>query len=198
MQVFYCTYPSDDIRAAIARPCLMMWERICGDGEGQLIIIIPTPGMSGREFQSWRRAEAERLAIAAHAYSYIIADDDCMPLGSQFIERCQDLIARYTDFAILGTEDYCAPYGEDEIYETSTAGGINVIRRGVLQFPPYTGQTWDGCAQGEQVRAKGFRVGRMRDVRRNHFGDGLSTVWPDNYASGRTQVAYLGKGGVLV
>ncbi len=190
MDVFYCTMPNDPLREAIARPCLMMWEAMCSP-----ICIVPKPGMSGREFQQWRRAEAERLSTTPF---YIVADDDCMPLGKSFLERCEALMQKYPEYAILGTEDYCAPYGLDEIYETTTAGGINVVRKGILEIPAFNGQTWDGSAQGQQIREKGFKVGRMRDVRRNHYGDGLSTVWPDNYASGKTQIAYLGMGGVMV
>lgn len=158
-------------------------------------ILRPLGGMSGREFQSWRRKHAEELA---RTECYILADDDCMPLGKRFLERSEDLMRRYPDYAILGTEDYCAPYGPTEIYETTTGGGINVIRKGVIEVPAFNGQTWDGSAQGQQVRAKGYKVGRMRDVRRNHFGDGLSTVWPDDYQSGVTQIGHLGMGGVLV
>lgn len=182
--------PADPLREAIAKPCLMMWESMCNP-----IVIIPKVGMSGREFQQWRRAEAERLTSTEF---YILADDDCMPLGNRFLERCEALMRKYPEFAILGTEDYCAPYGKDEIYETATGGGINVIRKGIIEVPQFNGQTWDGCAQGQQIRAKGYKVGRMRDVRRNHYGDGLSTVWPDNYASGVTQVGYLGMNGALV
>lgn len=192
IEVFYCTAAKDELRKAIAKPCLMMWQMIIGHlphiivPQGLLMSVSNPDGMSGKEFQQWRRAEAERLAQTPF---YIIADDDCMPLGKNFLERCEDLMNRYPQYAILGTEDYCAPFGPDEIYDTATAGGINVIRKGIIEVPPFNGQTWDGCAQGEHVRAKGFKVGRMRDVRRNHFGDGLSTVWPDDYKSGETQIA---------
>lgn len=189
IEVFYCTAAKDEFRKAIAAPCLMMWSSICGpyigNHRGPYIVSLGDL-MSGREFQSWRRHYAE---LHAKTPFYILADDDCMPLGNNFLERCEDLMNRYPEYAILGTEDYCAPSGPDEIYETKTAGGINVIRKGIIEVPPFNGQTWDGCAQGEQIRAKGWKVGRMRDVRRNHFGDGLSTVWPDDYKSGETQIA---------
>lgn len=181
IDVFYCTAAKDDLRKAIAKPCLMMWQKMCVPWH-----VIPLEGMSGKEFQQWRRQIAERQSTTPF---YIVADDDCMPLGNNFLERCEDLMNRYPEYAILGTEDYCAPFGPDEIYETSTGGGINVIRKGIIEVPPFNGQTWDGCAQGEQIRSKGYKVGRMRDVRRNHFGDGLSTVWPDDYKSGVTQIA---------
>jgi len=181
IDVFYCCWqPRDRLREAIAAPCLMMWESFCRPK-----IILPI-AMSGREFQQERRRMAEDKAQTDF---YIIADDDCMPLGKNFLERCEDLMRRYPEYALLGTEDYCAPFGPTEIYETKTGGGINVIRKGIIEVPPFNGQTWDSCAQGEQIRAKGYKVGRMRDVRRNHFGDGLSTVWPDDYKSGVTQIA---------
>jgi len=193
IDVFYCTMTKDELRAAIAKPCLLMWQQMCYE---TLHIVIPPQSMSGREFQQWRRKAAEEMASGEF---YILADDDCMPLGNRFLERCEALMQKYPEYAILGTEDYCAPYGPDEIYETTTAGGINVIRKGIIEVPEYReGVTWDGSAQGQQIRAKGYKVGRMRDVRRNHYGDGLSTVWPDNYASGQTQIGYLGMGGVMV
>jgi len=196
IDVFYCTMPNDPLREAIAKPCLMMWKQIQNATPGSgLVVVRPDEGMSGREFQQIRRKRAENWSRAPF---YIVADDDCMPLGKKFLERCEALMHKYPEYAILGTEDYCAPYGPDEIYETTTAGGINVVRKGILEIPAFNGQTWDGSAQGQQIRAKGFKVGRMRDVRRNHYGDGLSTVWPDNYASGKTQIAYLGMGGVMV
>jgi len=192
IQVFYCQYWGDELRQAIAKPCLMMWRKMCNP----IIITMPeSRNMSGREFQQWRRKAAEQLSSTEF---YVLADDDCMPLGNRFLERCEALMQKYPEYAILGTEDYCAPYGPEEIYETSTAGGINVIRKGVIEVPEFNGETWDGTMQGQQIRAKGYKVGRMRDVRRNHYGDGLSTVWPDNYASGKTQVGYLGMGGVMV
>jgi len=192
IDVFYCTMPRDELRAAISKPCLLMWQAMCNES---LHIIIPLQGMSGREFQQWRRNAAEELASTDF---YILADDDCMPLGNNFLERCEAIMRKYPEYAVLGTEDYCAPYGPEEIYETSTAGGINVIRKGIIEVPRFNGETWDGTMQGQQIRAKGYKVGRMRDVRRNHYGDGLSTVWPDNYASSKTQIGYLGMGGVMV
>lgn len=189
IDVFYCEYQADHFRDLLAAPCLARWYQMCHP-----ILVRPWPWeeVSKEKFQGWRRQFAEDNAKTD---LYIIADDDCMPLGANFIERAEDVMRRHPEFAVLGATDYALPYSPDEVTEIGTAGGINVIRRGVIKVGEVV--PWTSAQQREQVYKAGYRVGRMRDVRMNHFGEGFSTVWPKGY-TGHTQVGYLGKEGALV
>lgn len=109
---------------------------------GQLVGI----SFTGEEFQRGRRIVAEGLA---NSPVYILADDDCVPVGRSFLRRAVDILAReeYRSFAILSAmpleaqisewfperEEYRAGVlTDDQVMEHVDVGGIRITRKGVM------------------------------------------------------------------
>lgn len=80
--------------------------------------------------------------------------------------------------------------GWHDVEEVSTAGGINFHRAGILKkHLPRNGEFYDDSNMGQDLRAIGRPPGRARNLYTNHYGAYLGTLWPDDYASGVTQLA---------
>jgi hypothetical protein len=123
---------------------------------------------------------------------YCVADDDCMPLGLRYLERAEEAMRRYPSFALLAFSDrggeispLGAPWFEDDfVYEVASAGGIYLLRRGVVEYPR---DGWiDDVWVGDHLKAKGWKVGYMKGVQMNHLGHRLSTCFPSR--TGMTQI----------
>ena len=144
--------------------------------------------VSPKDFQGYRRGYAEDVAVSD---PYVLAEDDCMPLGNNFVQRGVDILMRNPAYAVLSPTVlngvYKGPaYTEDgELIMANSAGGINFTRKGRVKAP----QTfWDEMDQAQQLKADGWLSGYMPGLKMNHLGAGLSTIWPDPY-TGITQIA---------
>jgi hypothetical protein len=124
---------------------------------------------------------------------YCVADDDCMPLGNHFLERGLIVMEGNPDFGLLAFSErggeigpIGAPWFEnDEVFETQSAGGIYLIRKGLIRYPD--SHPWfDDVQTGELMKAAGYKVGYMKNVQMNHFGYRLSTCFPER--TGVTQI----------
>lgn len=138
---------------------------------------------SRKEFQGERRKLAEECATGE---IYILAEDDCMPLGSSFVKRGLEVMMRHPEYAVLSPLllPFPPPINENEgeVSNGITAGGINFTRRGLIDIAQINSRLpWDECAQAEHLREKGWKSGWMRDVKCNHIGATLSTLWPQPY-----------------
>lgn len=182
--VFLCTCADDDIRNGLFRACYARWKL---SYKFQIV--------SGfyDDFQLNHRSEAERAATTP---VYCVADDDCMPLGNKFLEDGLAMMHRYQDFGILALSERggeTVPLGgswfeDDNVFETQSAGGIYLIRKGILRCP--SSHPWfDDVQVGEQMKAAGFKVGYLKKVQFNHLGFRLSTCFPER--TGITQVAEI-------
>lgn len=179
-QIFFCGVAKDDIRKGISEACFSRWL------QSHKVVYRPAAlGVSG--FQTAHRIICE---ATSRSTIYIKADDDCMPLGERFVERALEVMERHPEYGLLAFGPTCGnwpPSGAEddgEIYRTLSAGGITVIRKGILEIPPEHPWFDDVCV-GEQMKAKGYKVGYMKTVRMHHLGEYLSTTFPER--SGITQ-----------
>lgn len=185
--VFLCSCAIDEIRLALLHLTRTRWRSM---GVDYRSVSNFTIGCHNRDFQGMRRPWIE-----AHAQSdiYIMAEDDCMPLGPDFIERGLAIMNRHPEFAVLSP--LLLPYPEKpsrwedaECYEGITSGGINFTRKGCLKDLQVTpGVLFDESSQAGYLNRLGYKVGWMKTIKQNHLGAGLSTIWPESY-TGKTQV----------
>lgn len=189
--VFLCSCANDWVRIGLREGVDARWSSMA---DSEHTLVTPTTvGCSNLEFQGMRRPYIE---ARSQSDIYIMAEDDCMPLGPNFIERGLEIMARHPDFAVLSP--LLLPYPEtpsmwqdDEVYEGITSGGINFTRKGALKdLKVEPGVLFDESSQAGYLKRLGWRVGWMKHLKQNHLGAGLSTIWPDPY-TGKTQVSDL-------
>lgn len=188
IDVFLCSCAADPIRQGLRDAVTARWEK---DWE-MVGIHLLTPsaiGCTNKEFQGLRRKYAEEHSAESF---YILAEDDCMPLGPDFVKRGMEVMQRHPDYAVLSP--LLLPFppavkeNDGEVSEGITAGGINFTRRGLIDVAAINSRLpWDECAQAEHLRGKGWKSGWMRNVKCNHLGATLSTLWPEPY-TGKTSI----------
>lgn len=188
IDVFWCTCvnPEDNIRHHLAQATLARWS---ADSEVSLRRVCPqyTQAPNRKIFQGERRWYAEENA---QSDIYVVADDDCMPIGKTFIARGLEQMAKHPEYVclsgrIFGAYSECA---QNEVLteDRLTVGGVYFVRKGGLPLPPRD-KFFDGSEMTHSARKMGLKLGIMRDVYFNHLGQGLSSVWPVPY-TGKTQI----------
>lgn len=111
---------------------------------------------------------------------YIVADDDCMPLGKDFVATGCATLRDNLAFGLLSaasviehhfyTEDTLSP----NIVAAHSVGGVAFVRKGILtEFRACPPNQTDDSICSEIVR-KGYRTGFMPHVQINHLGYGYS------------------------
>ncbi len=187
--VFVCSCAADDIRKGLRDAVYARWVL-----EPDTNVMLLTPkivGCTNPQFQGMRRPWIEQRA---QSDIYVMAEDDCMPWGTKFVEKGVDVLRRHLEFAVLSP--LLLPYPEvpsmiewPECYEGITSGGINFTRKGILKdmIVP-TDSVFDEGGQAGFLKRAGWRTGWMKDVKQLHLGATLSTIWPDDYATGLTKV----------
>ena len=142
------------------------------------------------QYQGMRRTMVESQATSP---IYIMAEDDVMPWGPDFVERGVAVLNRHPEFAVLSPLLFPFPekptmWEDDECYEGITSGGINFTRKGVMadmQVPE--NELFDESSQAGWLKRHGWKTGWMKKVRALHLGAGHSTIWPEPY-TGVTQI----------
>lgn len=138
--------------------------------------------MPPENFHIESKREAERRATTD---IYIVSDDDCLPIGRDFIESGVEALEARPNYGLVGASSICDgmfPAGcarpSERIYETHSAGGIAFVRRGVIdpeKLPDCEEDQVDAvvCAH---VQKRGFKVGLLPQVLFNHLGCGYSVT----------------------
>ncbi len=138
------------------------------------------------KFHMNSKREAERRA---HMPIYVIADDDCFPLGSNFIHRGATILNEHEDYGLVSATSICDgayPAGKGgqtaDIEEMHSVGGICFVRKGLLfQFNDLGANRVDESICSE-VKRLGYKTGVLTRVRMNHIGSGFSlTGGPGNW-----------------
>lgn len=181
VDVFLCSCARDAIRQGLFAAVYARW----GEERGINLKLV-TPEVvkcSLLHFQGARRLWAEERS---ESDIYILAEDDCLPLGRNFVERGMKVMERHPEFATLSPMLLPFPPQftplDDEVATGITSGGINFTRRGLIDKAVINSRLpWDECAQAEHLKEKGHLVGWMRNVKCNHTGATLSTLWPEPY-----------------
>lgn len=195
-----CATPEDAIRWHLM---MAVWSRWMEEPGIRLhLVSAEQEGCRPRSFDGWRRRVAEE---ESQSEIYLCCDDDCMPMGQEFVRRGLLTMTLFPKIPVLG----CQLYGSDlekagyrklclkgsaipaGVMLGSTAGGVNFIRKGVLatMLPTAKDATlFDESSQGNALRAAGYETGYMTDPQVNHLGASLSTLWPEPFTA-RTQIA---------
>lgn len=112
---------------------------------------------------------------------YIIANDDALIYGQDFVENGLKVMEDHPDFGVVSgavvNGDQFQLDGP-EITEIHAVGGLVFLRKGlVTEFPPLEDAYWD-IERHRQVVAKGFRSGYTRKCPYLHMGANFSVANP--------------------
>lgn len=192
INLFFCSVGMDPFRLAMRNLCWMRWrreEKVSYRHISPLSLDIPESS-----FQRERRVHADLHSMGS---TFILADDDCLPLSLAFVERAVDILERHPEFAILSlwpsncvinrwtskkplSQIYTLAgdvYEDEEVMEHVSVGGIRFCRKGSLQeYPPMLNKGYD-MEHCIALREAGYRVGLFKQIKMNHIGEGYSTVW---------------------
>lgn len=121
---------------------------------------------------------AEQLAKSD---PYIIANDDTLIYGQDFVENGLKIMEKYPDFGCVSgavTNGDQFQLDGPEITEIHAVGGLVFLRKGlVTEFPPLEDCYWD-LERHRQVVAKGFKSGYTRMCPYLHMGAQFSVANP--------------------
>jgi len=123
--------------------------------------------------------ESKRIAEQeASTPIYIVADDDCLIIGEQFVKIGLALMEN-RDYGIIAAHNITeGPHPIEPIRECHSVGGVLFVRKGILsEFDRCSPQQVDGVIYDE-MRSKGYRSGIAQGARFNHLGARYSLVTP--------------------
>ena len=207
--IFVRTRTNNPIRLALAEACL---RRLGLFEEAKLHLIcargFPLPDLRDEPLRflchealpdSYHVGSRKIAQLRAISEVYVVIDDDCMPIGRDWLAYGLVVMARFPEFAALASwsingeiiEKKCAlppphpiTYSVDEIFEVESLGTPTFIRRFrptgemlPLTIPEGDLGQYDATLSGA-YRQHG-RIGMLRHVRHNHLGYGLSEVVPE-------------------
>lgn len=195
IQVFLCHVPGNAQREEWLGQCLARWNQL---GVSPHLL---HPSGNPQQFQRDRRIAAEKLTPWWKRF-YILADDDCLPLDDDCVERGIRILRKHRQYASLAMfpknegiqpwtpnpidnaanglpADY-AVQNDENIMEHVSIGGIRFCRRGCLKDWPAMPE-WGGYdrIQADALRAAGYRVGYIKTLHFEHLGQGATTVWTE-------------------
>lgn len=118
---------------------------------------------------------------SAKSDPYIIANDDTLIYGQDFVENGLKIMEKYKDFGCISgavTNGDQFQLNGPETTEIHAVGGLVFLRKGlVTEFPPLEDCYWD-VERDRQVKAKGFRTGYTRMCPYLHMGANFSVANP--------------------
>lgn len=184
IDVFICTVPGT--RVEMLHQALDRWLRVkCAD-ELRFHVLRPPPLIEARNFQSYRRVQAD---VDAQSPVYVVADDDCIVPESGFVDECIRVLERHRDFGILSlwpenatihpwTPEVYEPFADIDVMEHVSVGNVRFCRKGLLagKWPDQPGPGYDK-EQCAKLRELGYRAGYFRNHKMFHLGEGKTTVW---------------------
>lgn len=146
--------------------------------EGREIICHALPNYPEKPFATASLEMAEQLA---ESDPYIIANDDTLIYGQDFVQNGLKIMEKYPYFGCVSgavtNGDQFQLDGPD-ITEIHAVGGLVFLRKGlVTEFPPLEDAYWD-IERHRQVVAKGFRSGYTRMCPYLHMGANFSVANP--------------------
>lgn len=126
--------------------------------------------------------ESLRLAEElAGSDPYIIANDDTLIYGQDFVENGLRVMENNPDYGVISaaavnSDQY--KFDGPDIFEIHAVGGLVFLRKGlVTEFPPLEDAYWD-CERDRQVKAKGFRSGYTKHCPYLNMGAKFSVANP--------------------
>lgn len=208
--IFVRSRTNNPIRIALALACL---ERLALFDEARVHLItalghlLPVDEHNKVPASGWNRVTADPFHVESRRFAeeratggfYVVIDDDCLPIGRDWLERGLEAMAIFPQFSALASWSIngeidpakCAlpPQHDDrlhqisEIFEVPSLGTPTFIRRYRngerirLNLPEAPIGQYDLTIS--QAYLEHGRIGMLRHVRHNHLGYGLSEVVPD-------------------
>jgi hypothetical protein len=117
---------------------------------------------------------------------YVVADNDCLILGENFVQQGLDIMSRHPDYGLLAATSICdgdfangyPREGLAEVVPRHAVGGVAFVRKGILtEFRPCDVTQVDETICHE-MKSKGYKTGSMPGLRFNHIGAGYSITNP--------------------
>jgi hypothetical protein len=117
----------------------------------------------------------------AESDPYIIANDDTLIYGQDFVENGLKIMEKYPEFGCVSgavTNGDQFQLDGPEITEIHAVGGLVFLRKGlVTEFPPLEDAYWD-IERHRQIVAKGFKSGYTKMCPYLHMGANFSVANP--------------------
>jgi hypothetical protein len=157
-----------DLRGLMYGLCSSVWESY----PNRVTTMVEDKGQT--DFHIRSKANAETLS---ETEIYVVTDDDCLPLGDDFIERGAAILQHHPEYGILTATSVCDgpfPSGKQlpdtDVVEMHAVGGVSFVRKGILKkFDLCSPDQVDDCICTEVNRA-GYLTGVMPHVRFIHVG----------------------------
>ena len=132
------------------------------------------------DFHVTSKREAERRATTD---IYVIADDDCLILGKNFISDGVFAMERFKEYGLLtATSISDGEFQESRMYpppiERHAVGGVVFVRRGILKDFDIPDAAHTDGAICDEMKRRGYKTGVLPWVRMNHLGAGYSLTSP--------------------
>jgi hypothetical protein len=190
IDVFFCHIPCIEpearFRNYLARACLERWLL---DERARVMLVQPAGTEPlGSDIDVIDAGPRERFHVMRYRVPerrqsewYVVADDDCLPLGSVFVDRALAAAEAHPDYGVLAASDVVGGAPSDpassDVVESHAVGGICFVSPRCPSFDFDVRHPWeaDGARYAE-VRSAGLREGRLLGVRMNHLGYGFSTA----------------------
>jgi len=129
-------------------------------------------------FSTFSLQEAEKISVSD---PYIIANDDALIYGQDFVENGLRIMEKHPDFGVVSgavTNGDQFQLDGPEITEIHAVGGLVFLRKGlVTEFPPLEDCYWD-VERHRQIIAKGFKSGYTKMCPYLHMGAQFSVANP--------------------
>ena len=198
-----CAYPDDLIRWHLFQAVLARWRR---DWDAIVRVLVPEPVHQewierGIQIGGAEVLKCDRRAFFGEAWfyasengtdPYMITPDDIMPMNTEFCRRTAALLAERPEADWISPQVY-----HDQGHEPGTVWahpepkGPVMARQGAIAevIRPHRGTMFGDIHVGEWMLAQGRVMYSTNILKFNDLGVNLGTTWPDDFRSGRTQIA---------
>jgi hypothetical protein len=124
-------------------------------------------------FHMESKRKAEELATTP---IYVVADDDCLILGKDFIEQGIAFMNEQMEVGMIGAWNVIDDHGlsQTAVLVNKDPGGIIFVRKGILTEFNDLGADHTDESLSLEMKRKGYRVGVTPQARFNHLGSGYS------------------------
>lgn len=140
-----------------------------------------TEFIDNHESMPFAAGSLKRAEELANSNPYIIANDDTLIYGQDFVENGLRVMRENPDYGVISaaavnSDQY--KFDGPDIFEIHAVGGLVFLRKGlVTEFPPLEDAYWD-CERDRQVKAKGFRSGYTKHCPYLNMGANFSVANP--------------------
>lgn len=139
--------------------------------------------VNGRYPTPFHMGSKKRAEESSTSSIYIVADDDCLPIGRNFVKDGVEILYDHPEYGLLtATSVSDGSYRQleypNEVAELHAVGGIAFVRKGILTDFNDLGVAKTDESICSEMNRKGYKTGVMPNVKFNHLGAGYSLTVP--------------------